>query len=98
MMEKCFECYADNGLTGTGIKSLTAAFVCNTRNLYSYFRSVDELILESSAYCMAKVEDDFMKKAPTDPKDAMRFIEEIPYWTAQKISPDVSDLHPSEIY
>ena len=33
---------------------------------------------------MAKVEDDFIKKAPTDPKDAMRFIEEVPYWTAKK--------------
>ena len=84
MMEKCFECYAENGLTGTGIKALAAACGCTTGNLYSYFNSVDELILESTAYCMAKVEDDFMKKAPTDPKDAMRFIEEIPYWTAKK--------------
>ena len=25
MMEKCFECYAENGLTGTGIKALAAA-------------------------------------------------------------------------
>jgi len=33
---------------------------------------------------MAKVEDDFMAKAPTDAKDVMRFIEEIPYWTAKK--------------
>ena len=84
MMEKCFECYAENGLTGTGIKALAAASGCTTGNLYSYFNSVDELILESTAYCMAKVEDDFMKKAPTDPKDAMRFIEEVPYWTAKK--------------
>ena len=25
MMEKCFECYAENGLTGTGIKALADA-------------------------------------------------------------------------
>ena len=25
-----------------------------------------------------------MAKAPTDPKDVMRFIEEVPYWTAKK--------------
>ena len=25
MMGKCFECYAENGLTGTGIKALAAA-------------------------------------------------------------------------
>ena len=84
IMEKCFECYAENGLTGTGIKALAEACGCTTGNLYCYFNSVDELILESTAHCMAKVEDDFMKKAPTDPKDVMRFIEEIPYWTAKK--------------
>ena len=33
---------------------------------------------------MAKVEDDFMKKAPTDADDLMRFIDEIPYWTAKQ--------------
>ena len=33
---------------------------------------------------MAKVEDDFMAKAPADPKDVMRFIEEVPYWTARE--------------
>ena len=63
LMKKCFECYAENGLTGTGIKALAAACGCTTGNLYSYFNSVDELVLESTAYCMAKVEHDFMKKA-----------------------------------
>ena len=84
MMEKCFACYAENGLTGTGIKALAAACGFTTGNLYAYFSNVDELILSSTAYCMTKVEDDFMKKAPTDPKDVMRFIEEIPYWTARE--------------
>ena len=84
IMEACFNCYAENGLTGTGIKALAEACGCTTGNLYCYFKSVDALILESTAYCMAKVEDDFMKKAPMDPKDAMRFIEEVPYWTARE--------------
>ena len=84
IMEKCFECYAENGLTGTGIKALAAACNCTTGNLYCYFKNIDELILESTAYCMTKVEDDFMEKAPTDPKDVLRFIEEVPYWTAKK--------------
>ena len=78
IMEKCFECYAENGLTGTGIKALAAACNCTTGNLYCYFKNIDELILESTAYCMTKVEDDFMEKAPTDPKDVLRFIEEVP--------------------
>ena len=30
MMEKCFACYAENGLTGTGIKALAAACGCTT--------------------------------------------------------------------
>ena len=84
IMEKCFECYAENGLTGTGIKALAAACNCTTGNLYCYFKNIDELILESTAYCMTKVEDDFMEKAPIDPKDVLRFIEEVPYWTAKK--------------
>ena len=76
MMGKCFDCYAENGLTGTGIKALAAACGCTTGNLYSYFSSVDELIIESTAYCMEKVEDDFMEMAPTDPKDVVRFVKE----------------------
>lgn len=84
IMERCFECYAENGFTGTGIKALAAACGCTTGNLYAYFKNLDELIIESTAHCMAKVEDDFMAKAPADAKDVMRFIEEIPYWTAKK--------------
>ena len=83
-MERCFECYAENGFTGTGIKALAAACGCTTGNFYAYFKNLDELIIESTAHCMAKVEDDFMAKAPTDAEDVMRFIEEIPYWTAKK--------------
>lgn len=52
MMEKCFECYAENGLTGTGIKALADACGCTKANLYSYFKNLDELIIESTAYCM----------------------------------------------
>ena len=84
IMEKCFDCYAENGLSGTGIKALGKACGFTTGNLYTYFNSVDELIVESTAYCMAKVEDDFMAKAPTGIKDVMRFIDEIPYWTAKE--------------
>ena len=84
MMEKCFDCYAENGLTGTGIKALADACGCTKANLYSYFKNLDELIVESTAYCMEKVEDDFMEMAPTDPKDVVRFVKEVPYWTAKK--------------
>lgn len=68
MMEKCFDCYAENGLTGTGIKALADACGCTKANLYSYFKNLDELIIESTAYCMEKVEDDFMEMAPPTPR------------------------------
>lgn len=84
IMKKCFECYAEHGLTGTGVQMLADACGCSKSNLYSYFKNLDELIIESTAYCMEKVEDDYMALAPTDPADVMRYIKEIPYWTAKK--------------
>ena len=84
LMEKCYDCYAENGLSSVGIKAIAKACGCNAATLYLYFENLDDLIIQSTAYCMAKVEDDFMAKAPTDPKDVIRFIEEIPYWTAKE--------------
>lgn len=84
IMEKCFDCYAENGLTGTGIKTLARECGCTSGTLYVYFKNLDELIVESTAYCMTKVEDDFMARSPNNPTELMRFIDEIPYWTAQK--------------
>lgn len=84
LMEKCFECYAENGLSGVGIKAIAEACECNSATLYLYFENLDDMIIQSTAHCMAKVEDDFMAKAPTDPEELMRFIDEIPYWTAKK--------------
>ena len=84
IMEKCFECYCDNGLRNTGIKELGKYCGMTSANLYSYFNNVDELIIQSTAYCMTKVEDDFMELSPKNPQDIMRFISEIPKWSAQK--------------
>lgn len=84
LMEKCFECYAENGLSDVGIRGLAKACNVNSSVLYTYFEDLDDLIIQSTAHCMAKVEDDFMAKAPTNPEDVMRFIDEIPYWTAKK--------------
>lgn len=84
LMEKCFECYADNGFYGVGIRALGKYCEVNPANLYTYFRDVDDIIIQSTEYCMSKVEDDFMAKAPADAADLERFINEIPYWTAKK--------------
>ena len=84
LMEKCFACYAENGLTGTGMKALAQECGCTPGNLYLYFDDLDDLIVQSTAHCMAKVEDEFMEKAQNDPKDIARFLQEVPYWTAKE--------------
>ena len=84
LMEKCFECFAENGLCGVGIRALAQHCGCNVAVFYNYFTDLDDLIVQSTEYCMSKVEDDFMAKAPTDVEDMWRFVDEIPYWTAEK--------------
>ena len=84
IMEKCFDCYAEHGLTEVGVKTIAEACGCNVASLYQYFDNLDDLIIQSTEYCMSKVEEDFMAKAPTDVEDLWRFIDEIPYWTAKK--------------
>lgn len=84
LMEKCFACYAENGLNSVGIRALGKACGCTSAVLYTYFKDLDDLIVQSTAHCMSKVEDDFMAKAPQNPEDLERFIDEIPYWTARE--------------
>lgn len=84
IMETCFDCYAENGFSSVGIKAIAKACDCSVATLYLYFDNLDDLIVKSTEYCMSKVEDDFMAKAPTDVDDLARFVDEIPYWTAKK--------------
>ena len=84
IMEKCFDCYAESGLTAVGVKTIANACGCNVASLYQYFDNLDDIIVKSTEYCMSKVEDDFMAKAPTNIEDMWRFVNEIPYWTAEK--------------
>ena len=83
IMETCFDCYAENGFTSVGVKAIAKACGCSSGSLYQYFDNLDDLIVKSTEYCMSKVEDEFMAKAPTDVEDLWRFIDEIPYWTAK---------------
>lgn len=84
LMEKCFDCFAKHGLHGTGIRILASECGFNHTKLYTYFKDLDDLIIQSTEYCMSKVEQDFMAKAPTDIEDLWQFMDEIPYWTAQQ--------------
>lgn len=84
IMEKCFECYCENGLRDTGIKDLGKYCGMTSANLYAYFENVDDLIIQSTEYCMAKVEDDFMAIAPENPEEIFDYIEKVAHWTAEK--------------
>ena len=81
-METCFDSYAENGFASVGIKAIAKTCGCSSASVYQYFENLDDLIIQSTEYCMGKVEDEFMAKAPTDVEDLWRFIDEIPYWTA----------------
>lgn len=84
IMETCFECFCKNGLQRTGMLALGRA--CNTghSSLYKYFTGIDDIIIESTAYCMSKVEEEFMACAPKCIEDAPAFLKENPKWTAKK--------------
>lgn len=84
IMVKCFDCYAKHGLAGTGINLLAKSCNMSKGNIYIYFDNLDQLIIESTAYVMEKVEDDFMALAPTSLEDVNRFLDEMPYWTKNK--------------
>ena len=83
-MEKTFDCYAEKGLYSVGIKTIADYIGLNVASIYQYFDNLDDLIIRSCEYCMTKVEDDFMAKAPDNVEDLFSFIEEIPYWTKKQ--------------
>lgn len=83
IMEKCYECYAEYGLNNVGLKGLSKYCNISSGLIYNYFETLDDLIIQSTEYCMSKVEDDFMKKAPANPAVLEKYVDEIPYWTAE---------------
>lgn len=84
IMEKCFDCYAEYGLSSVGIKTLGKACGISSGSLYTYFDDLDDLIVQAAAHCMSEVEEEFMEKAPQSAEEIIPFIDEIPYWTAKK--------------
>lgn len=84
LMEKSFACFAEHGLCSVGIRGLSEYCGVSSAALYTYFDGLDDLIVQSTEHCMSKVEDDFMRAAPKTPEDVLRFVEEVPYWTARK--------------
>lgn len=83
LLEICFDTFCKNGLENTGMLKLSEACGITNAALIYYFKSKDNLIIEATAHCMAKVEDDFMAQAPTSFVDIERFLREMPYLTAK---------------
>lgn len=83
LMEKCYDGFAELGLHGTGVRTIGKYCGYNPTMIYTYFKDLDDLIIQSTAHCMSKVEEDFMSIAPQSIDELWRFIDEAPYWTAK---------------
>lgn len=82
-LETCFDTFCKSGLENTSLQKLAESCGVTNGALLYYFGSKDNLVIEATAHCMAKVEDDFMAKAPTSFEDIERFLQEMPYLTAK---------------
>lgn len=63
--------------------NLTELNVIANEWIYLTLDLKDNLIIQATTYCMAKVEEDFMAKAPTSFEDIERFLNEMPHLTAK---------------
>ena len=82
-LEICFDTFCEYGLENTSMQKLSEACGVTNAALVYYFGTKDDIVIEATAHCMAKVEDDFMAKAPTSFMDIERFLREMPYLTAK---------------
>ncbi|MFR6064683.1 MAG: TetR/AcrR family transcriptional regulator [Eubacterium sp.] len=83
LLEICFDTFCKYGLENTGMHKLAEACGITNGALIYYFGSKDNIVVESTAHCMAKVEDDFMANAPKSFEDIERFLREMPYLTSK---------------
>lgn len=77
IMEKCFARFCETGLRDTGIKDLAKACGMTAPNFYSYFDNLDQLIVECTAHCIRKIEDEFYENAPKSKEDIFPYIEKM---------------------
>lgn len=83
LLEVCFDTFCRYGLENTSMQKLSEACGVTNAALVYYFGSKDNIVIESTALCMTKVEDDFMARAPQSLGDIERFLREMPYVTAE---------------
>ncbi len=82
-LNKCFDVLCQNGLENTSLIMMAKACDVTNGTLLYYFENKDNIIIEATEYCMSKVEDDFMQRAPKDFNDIERFLKEMPYITSK---------------
>ena len=82
-LETCFDTFCKSGLENTSLQKLAESCGVTNGALLYYFGSKDNIVIEATAHCMAKVENDFMAQAPTSFPDIERFLQEMPYLTAK---------------
>lgn len=83
LLEKCFDVFCENGLENTTMKMLSQACGVSNAALVYYFGNMERIVIEATAHCMAKVEDDFMALAPKSAPDTERFLRQMPRVTAE---------------
>lgn len=83
LLETCFDVCCQHGLENTSLLMLSKACGLTNATLLHYFPSKDAIIIQATAHCMAKVEDDFMDRAPRGFEDIERFLREMPAVTAR---------------
>ena len=83
LLEKCFDVFCENGLENTTMKMLSQACGVSNAALVYYFGNMERIVIEATAHCMAKVEDDFMALAPKNAPDIERFLRQMPRVTAE---------------
>ena len=54
IMEKCYDCYAENGFSSVGIKAIADACGCNVASLYQYFDNLDDLIVNAMVFSITQ--------------------------------------------
>ncbi|MCD8087587.1 MAG: TetR/AcrR family transcriptional regulator [Oscillospiraceae bacterium] len=87
MLERCYDCLCENGLEATNVKMLGKACGMSSGNLFNYFDGKEQIVIESTAYCMAKIDDDFLACAPTRVEGIESYCREMPYRFAKQHGP-----------
>ncbi|NLD87250.1 MAG: TetR/AcrR family transcriptional regulator [Clostridiales bacterium] len=83
IMKTVFECYCTYGLGNIGIKGIAKACDIASGSLYTYFENVDDMILESTAFYMDNVMNDFAGRLVTISDNIERFLRETPGWSKE---------------